>query len=50
VLFGPHRDGTHLDPEERTIVRRLCGEAAIAYKALEYPHVSAPPRLAIVDA
>ena len=50
VLFGPHRDGTHLDPEERTIVRRLCGEAAIAYKALEYPLVSAPPRLAIVDA
>ncbi len=38
ALFGLHRDGTRLDPDEERILERLCETAAQAYTTIELTH------------
>jgi hypothetical protein len=35
ALYGRHRNGTAIDPEERRLLRKLCESAAVAYEAVE---------------
>ncbi len=34
ALYGRHRNGSAIDPEERRLLRRLCEAAAVAYEAV----------------
>jgi hypothetical protein len=34
ALYGRHRNGTAIDPEERKLLHRLCEAAAVAYEAV----------------
>ncbi len=36
VFYGPHRNGTLLDPEECGLLLRLCQAAAVAYEAVAF--------------
>ncbi len=35
ALYGRHRNGSAIDPEERNLLYRLCEAAAVAYEAVE---------------
>ncbi len=35
ALYGRHRNGTAIDPEERQLLRRLCEAAAVAFEAVD---------------
>jgi len=35
ALYGGHRNGSAIDPEERKLLQRLCDAAAVAYEAVE---------------
>ena len=35
ALYGRHRNGSAIDPEERKLLQRLCDAAAVAHEAVE---------------
>lgn len=38
VLYGRHSNGSAIDPEERSLLQRLCDAAAVSYEAVELAH------------
>lgn len=47
VLYGPHTDGTHLDPDEIDTLKRFCDAAAQAYISITYERYNALPQAAL---
>lgn len=47
VLYGPHNDGTHLDPDEIETLKRFCDAAAQAYISITYERYNAMPQPAL---
>jgi hypothetical protein len=47
ALYGPHADGTHLDPDELETLKRFCDAAAQAYISITYERYNALPQPAL---